>query len=65
MSLHMFCLFWPENCAPSVDIVGFLLFLHVTTQVGLPYSYYDETISAYRSIITSHLTLMTEVVRPS
>ena len=32
MSLHMFCLFWPENCAPSVDIVGFLLFLHVTTQ---------------------------------
>lgn len=46
MSLHMFCLFWPENCAPSVDIVGFLLFLHVTTQVGLPYSYYDETIAA-------------------
>ena len=28
----MFCLIWPENCAPSVDIVGFLLFLHVTTQ---------------------------------
>lgn len=33
----------------------------VTTQVGLPYSYYDETIAASRLIITSHLTLIKAV----